>query len=240
VRRLFSFSKGTFVSLSLKKQHKKCSELVKELYLHPEDADLQHMYQQLCCWMNLPYTNIDLEKRFHDHLKQAGQGIAEHNFLKNLTTKDTPSKTPWLKIYTYLDGLRSCHNVGSIIRTVEAFRLGPVHLSSDMMEKNHPQIQNTSMGTWPLVSISHGAPKETLPRPWVGVETVSGAVPWNEYSYPKECTLLLGNEERGICPELLSSCDAVVTIPLVGQKNSLNVANAFAIIAAQISWQQRA
>jgi tRNA G18 (ribose-2'-O)-methylase SpoU len=197
------------------------------------------MYQQLCCWMNLVDTPIDLEKRFHDHLKQAGQSIAEHNFLKSLTVKDAFSDTPWLKIHTYLDGLRSCHNVGSIIRTVEAFRIGPVHLSSDMMEKDHSQIHKTSMGTWPLVNINHGTPKEELPRPWIGVETVIGAVSWNEYLYPKKGTLIFGNEERGICPELLSSCDTVVTIPLVGQKNSLNVANAFAIIAAQISWQQR-
>lgn len=239
VRRQFSFSKDKFLSLTRLQQHKKCAELLKELYVHPECTEPRSIYNQLCCWMELPplALEIELEKRFHEHLRASGVSLSEHNFLHTLTTKDTSSDAPWLSIHTYLDGLRSCHNVGSIIRTVEAFRLGPVHLSPDMMDANHPQIQKTSMGTWPLVTITHG--KTDLPRPWIGVETISSAPSWHEYIYPRTCSLFLGNEERGLSHDILNTCDQVVRIPLVGQKNSLNVANAFAIIAAEIARQQR-
>ena len=237
MQRKFSFSKAKFLSLPAPQQHKKCSEVLKEFYVHPERTELRALYSQLCEWMDLSPLLNSVEERFHEHLRAANLSIAEHNFLHTLTTKDYPSQTPWLSIHTYLDGLRSCHNVGSIIRTVEAFRLGPVHLSSDMMSPSHPQIQRTAMGAWPLVTITHG--EVDLPRPWIGVETVSSACFWNQFLYPQTATLFMGNEERGLSHTILTACDHIVRIPLVGQKNSLNVANAFAIIAAEIASQQR-
>jgi tRNA G18 (ribose-2'-O)-methylase SpoU len=47
-------------------------------------------------------------------------------------------------------------------------------------------------------------------------------------------TLIFGNEEFGISNQILSQVDHLVEIPLVGLKNSLNVANAFSIIASAI------
>jgi tRNA G18 (ribose-2'-O)-methylase SpoU len=44
----------------------------------------------------------------------------------------------------------------------------------------------------------------------------------------------MGNEEYGISEKMLSRCDDFVQIPLMGQKNSINVACAFAIAAAYI------
>ena len=185
--------------------------------------------------MGLP-SPFKLEERFHYHLLRANMVIPEHAFLHTLRTKDREQGSPWLAIHTYLDGLRSCHNVGSIVRTIEAFRLGPLHLSSDMMPCDHPLIQKVSMGAWEDVSIDHGAPLSSLPHPWIALETVEGAPSWKNFTYPKTFTLFLGNEERGL--SLLNQCDHVVTIPLFGKKNSLNVANAFAILAAEVAAQR--
>lgn len=180
-----------------------------------------------------------IERRFHEHLRLSGRSIAEHDFLSNLIVGDSKEGAPWLFIHTYLDGLRSCHNVGSIVRTTESFRLGPIHLSCDMMACDHPQIKKTSMGAFDHVTISHGTDLRTLPKPWIAIETVRGAPAYNEMLYPESCTLVLGNEERGIQASLLKECDFVVTIPLAGRKNSLNVANAFAIVASEVALQRR-
>jgi tRNA G18 (ribose-2'-O)-methylase SpoU len=111
-----------------------------------------------------------------------------------------------------------------------------VYLSKDMMAPDHPQLRKTSMGAWQHVEIVQN---EEPPRPWIALETVPGEPSFNEWIYPKGCSLIVGNEERGIGSDLLHRCDTVVSIPLAGHKNSLNVANAFAILAAEVAMQHR-
>ena len=73
-----------------------------------------------------------------------------------------------------------------------------------------------------------------MPQPLIALETVEDAHSLFDYIFPKNFTLVLGNEEFGISQKVLSQCTAAIQIPLVGSKNSLNVANSFAITAAQI------
>ena len=242
MRRLFQFSEKTFRALPNEHQHKKCAELLKELYCNRSQKELIEEYQKLCSWMGLPPIPMqteELEQRFHHHIRLSGRSLSEHDFLKNLECGDKDEASPWLGINIYLDGLRSCHNVGSILRTVEAFRLGDVHLSADMMEPTHPQIQKTSMGAWNFVRTTHGIDMDLLPRPWIALETIRGATPFDQWIYPEAGTLFVGNEERGIRAALLQQCNDAVAIPLFGHKNSLNVANAFAIVASEIASQRR-
>lgn len=242
MRRLFTFSETTFCAMSKEQQHKKCSELLRELHTNTRKEALQQEYDKLCLWMGLPKIawNFEaVEQRFHEHVRNSGRSLSEHDFLQHVSVGDKDVAKEWLGIHTYLDGLRSCHNVGSIVRTVEAFRLGPIHLSPDMMPHDHPQIQKTSMGSWKFVSLTHGIDTTFLPRPWIAIETITGAPAYNEWIYPHTGTLFVGNEERGIRPSVLNECDNAITIPLAGHKNSLNVANAFAIVAAHIASQQK-
>jgi len=47
----------------------------------------------------------------------------------------------------------------------------------------------------------------------------------------------VGNEDHGVHERVLRQCDAVVSIPMLGIKNSLNVATAFGIAAYGILYQ---
>jgi len=243
MRRNFQLSKNKFTSFPPEKQHKKCAEILKAILTAKEKEPLLTLYEKCCSWLSLSPLENNLfeaiEERFHMHIALSGYGLFEHNFLSSLTTQDRQQAKSWLSISTFLDGLRSTHNAGSIIRTIEAFRLGPVHFSKEMFSPEHPQVQSRSMGAWKDVHLHQTADLSLLPRPWIALETVSTAPPWNEWIYPKQATLIVGNEERGVSSKILPSCDTVVRIPLCGHKNSLNVANAFAIVAAEISSQQR-
>ena len=93
------------------------------------------------------------------------------------------------------------------------------------------------------------------------------AISLSKFHFPKGCfTLVLGNEEFGCSKQLVEAADTIVLlrlcrascahrpscvprrtvtrgcaqveIPLYGRKNSLNVANAFAVVAAEIRKQQ--
>jgi len=242
-----NFSQKKFLTLTPPQQHKHCAALLKELYQYrhhtTKRASLITKYQRQCDWLQISslaeVTKETIEERFHFHIRHTGKGLSEDHFLYNLETQDKESTNPWLSIHTFLDGLRSAHNVGSILRTVEAFRLGDVYFSSTMMPPHHPHVRDRSMGAWKNVSAHENAHLSQLPRPWIGLETVSSAPSWNRWIYPQSATLIVGNEERGIQRSILSQCDIILTIPLYGYKNSLNVANAFAIVAAEISSQQR-
>jgi tRNA G18 (ribose-2'-O)-methylase SpoU len=48
-------------------------------------------------------------------------------------------------------------------------------------------------------------------------------------------TLVLGGERTGVSPEAIDAADAVVTIPMLGMANSLNVATAAAILLYWLS-----
>jgi len=136
----------------------------------------------------------------------------------------------------FLDNIRSAHNVGSIIRTTEAFSLGKLIFGGITPLPTHKQVQDTAMGTADWVEWKQGHVDEG-PRPLIALETANDAIPIHEFSFPAECTIALGNEEYGCSDEILQKADAILQIPLYGRKNSLNVANAYACVAHQIRMQ---
>lgn len=180
----------------------------------------------------LPATPEGRSHRYHEHLAGAGLSVKEHNLL--ITTQDIPSSVPYLPLAIYLDHIRSAHNVGSIIRTTEALRLGTLILSPNTPGPDNKKVRDAAMGTEAHVPFG-----THLPRPWIALETALEAPSLFDYPFPSTFTLILGNEEFGISESLLKQCDLVVTIPLVGSKNSLNVACAYSLAAGVIAHQLR-
>jgi len=222
------FTEKKFVSLPEEQQHKKCMELMREMYL------------QMLTWMNLslpaPTTLSAIADRFHLHRTEARVSLKEHNLLPQVSKGDKSSAeaAPFLPICIYLERLRSAHNIGAIIRTTEAFRLGALYFSPGMAAPSHDSVQKSAMNTASLVACHENIGLHELPRPLIAIETVLDAIPYYDFDFPETFTLILGNEEEGISDSTLQQADFTIKIPLQGQKNSINVASAFAIIAAEI------
>jgi tRNA G18 (ribose-2'-O)-methylase SpoU len=227
----FSFTERKFKDLSPEQQHKKCFELLKE------------MYMQMLSWMNIqreePATLEQVANLYHYHRIKAHISLKEHNLLPAVKKGDNLTAEEFLPIDIYLDRLRSMHNIGAIIRTTEAFRLGSIFLSEDTLSSDQ-KLEKTAMGTQELVSMHEHSSLETLKRPIIAVETISEAIPFYDFTFPDSFTLVLGNEELGCSEKTLQLADHYIQIPLYGKKNSLNVASAFAILAGEISRQKRA
>lgn len=216
-------------------RHKKAGELLKALFYGDEKKST--CYKNLELWLKLPELNLqnteDVTARFHLHAKEAGIALQEHSLL-HVRHEDQISETPFLNIEIFLYSLRSAFNVGSILRTIEAFRLGTLHCSLNTPTPNNPKVQKTSMGTHQYVPYHTDVDLSTLPRPWIALETASPSTSLYSFTFPDTFTLILGNEEFGIPKHILEQCDHIIEIPLVGGKNSLNVASAFAIVASYI------
>lgn len=256
----FPFTRKRLLSLPEKRKHKWIGAWLKENYLELisnqyNDLSLDHFwenYQRLIFWLgegdkisDRPTTRSEwiefMSNRFHEHQQRSGRGISEGDFLPKVLKNDRPFDGVWQPKINYtiaLDNLRSAFNVGSIIRVMDATGLESLILSSKTPGKENSRVQKTAMGSeqW-IPTTHHGSLPEKLNeekrhgRRIIGVETVDDAIAYHEYVWPKNGVIVLGNEEYGLSEAVLRECDDFVYLPMDGYKNSINVANAFSVIA---------
>lgn len=162
---------------------------------------------------------------------------------------DTPTvRAPaWrLPVVIILDRLRSAFNVGNIFRLAEATGTGRIITCGYTATPPHEKLQKTARGCDTVVPCEHAdtaaaavAACKAAGYTVYAVETVAGAAPvWAaELRFP--LAFVLGNEALGVAPETLALCDAAVTLPCFGTKNSINVGNCAAVVlyAAVARWQ---
>lgn len=233
MKNIVTFSREKFLSLPIKTQHRQCASFLQHIVEDEENTDeLLHHYKELRDWMQLQQINLNTKKEL---LKAYSQHLEEMQEYRELPQQDLPiAKKPFLNIHTYLEDLRSAHNIGNIIRTAEAFRIGPVHISRPV---NLLKIKKSAMGAENWVSITHTVDILSLPKPLLAVEITPFSVDYTSFSFPESCTIILGNEAYGVSENTLEQVDYTISIPLYGRKHSLNVANAYAIIASRIAEQ---
>jgi TrmH family RNA methyltransferase len=63
---------------------------------------------------------------------------------------------------------------------------------------------------------------------------------YHRVAYQAPTVLLMGDERKGLSPELQALCDVMVQIPMVGEGDSLNVAVATAVMLYELFNQRRA
>ena len=166
--------------------------------------------------------------------------------LKKLTTKEIleenlsqkpPQKLSEVKII--LHNIRSLHNVGSVFRSSDAFGISELILTGYTPTPPRPEINKTAIGAEEFVSwrhfetateIIHELKKDGYSI--LGMEQTTGSMALNNLnidSYDKIC-LVMGNEVTGIDSDILEMMDEFVAIPQFGQKHSLNVSVAAAVM----------
>jgi tRNA G18 (ribose-2'-O)-methylase SpoU len=146
--------------------------------------------------------------------------------------------------------LRSAHNVGSLLRTAEGLGVAQLFLTGYTPYPSHPgdsrlphitatldkQIAKTSLGAEAMIPWSHKADLSILLASLTqhgylvaGVEQAPHATPLPDFKPPEKLALIVGREVEGLEPEILAACDQVLEIPMLGRKESFNVAQAAAM-----------
>jgi tRNA G18 (ribose-2'-O)-methylase SpoU len=242
-----TFNKNKFLSFDIKKRHKKCAEILRFIYDNLLDEkpvvkksvqDAYDHYNSLLTYLNMNVfssKNLNFENisnMYHHHLDLTHHSLKEHNLLPCVSKNDSKATEEFGNICIYLDGIRSAFNVGNIIRTTEALRIGKIFFSEKTPFIDNDKVIKTSMGSHKLTPCERIRDISKLPRPIIALETGAEAVDIFEYIFPETFTLVLGNEEFGISDEILKLCDYILKIPLTGFKNSINVASAYAIFSS--------
>ena len=145
--------------------------------------------------------------------------------------------------YIILEDIRSAYNVGAIFRTADASGVTKVFLTGytpapiDRFGRPQPEIQKTSLSaceTVPWEKIE--SMSELIVRlksegvTVAAVELAPGSVPLKEFNEPEHVAYIVGNEVDGVAKETLALADAIVELPMLGQKESLNVSVTAGII----------
>ncbi len=146
---------------------------------------------------------------------------------------------PRLPLAVWLDRIRSHHNVGSVFRTADAFRVAHIYLGGYTPAPPHRDIHKTALGATETVAWS--SEPESLAGlrrrkeegyTIVGVEQAFGSIPLQAFEVDKNARylLVLGNEVNGIDEELMGELDHCIEIPQFGSKHSLNISVAAGLL----------
>ena len=143
-----------------------------------------------------------------------------------------------------LDDVRSMHNVGSVLRTADAFRVEEVVLCGITGTPPHAEIHKTALGAEDSVRWRHCdsalAAVQELKAQGIVVLSVEQAtqstlLPSFRAERGKRYAIVLGNEVKGVRQEVIDASDGCLEIPQLGTKHSLNVSVTAGIVIYQFA-----
>lgn len=143
--------------------------------------------------------------------------------------------------YVLLDGVQDPGNVGTILRTLDAFDADGLLLTGGCADPYGWKAVRSSMGAVFRRPIYFGSPEELaalLHRsdlPLYGAALREDTVDARQADYTR-CTLAIGSEGRGLSREVLDLCGQTIRIPMSDRCESLNAAIAAAVLLWE-SWR---
>lgn len=155
---------------------------------------------------------------------------------------DTFRRAEKLPLVMVLDNVRSLHNVGSVLRTADAFRLATVYMCGITATPPSAEIHKTALGAEDSVSWTYCADTlEAVVRLQaegyvvLAVEQVEGSEKLGTFRFDprKKYALVMGNEVKGVRQDVVDRCDAALEIPQYGTKHSMNVS----VTAGIVMWE---
>lgn len=174
----------------------------------------------------------------------APQGIAAClRWKKNSAALEEMTKFNRLLV---LDGISDPGNMGTLLRTAAWFGIQGILCGHNTAEITNPKVVRGSMGALFRLTIWEEIPlNEILPQlrdhgvALIGTDIKQSGKILNydlaELHHIQRIALILGNETRGVDPEILNLCTHRIRVPGTGEIESLNVAVAGGILMYFIS-----
>ncbi len=197
--------------------------VVKKIYATPE-------------WELRIHKNIDISRVTANELQKIS-GLQTAN--KVLAIAEQPilpqiklSKNKWILA---LDGIQDPGNMGTLIRIADWFGIDTIVASEDSVDAFNPKVVQSTMGGFTRVNVHYTPIDDFLlaaKLPVYGALLTGKSV----YTVPplSQGILLIGNESKGIHPQLLPFITHPVSIPKIGGAESLNAAIAAGILISHV------
>lgn len=160
----------------------------------------------------------------------------EHRKLKitelNRISAEEFKKADKLPLVVVLDNIRSLHNIGSVFRTSDAFRVECIYLCGITATPPHPEMHKTALGAeftvdWKYVNNAVEAVDNLRQEGYIvfSVEQAENSIMLEniQLEQGRRYAVVLGNEVKGVQQEVIDHSDGCIEIPQYGTKHSLNV-----------------
>lgn len=153
------------------------------------------------------------------------------------------------EVVVVLPDIRSSYNIGSIFRTSDATGVSKIYICgyspcpTDKFNRPQKEIAKTALGAEKRIPWEYKKDVQRVIKNLKEEGFVVVAVEQDERSimYKKffkksggKIAIVFGNEVEGLSKKIISLCDAVVDIPMLGEKESLNVSVSAGIILYEL------
>ena len=147
-----------------------------------------------------------------------------------------------LPVVVVLDNVRSLHNVGSVFRTSDAFRVESIVLCGITATPPSVEIHKTALGAEDVVDWKYyESTMDAIDALRAGgykvysIEQCEGSIPLQSFAtVPGErYAVVLGNEVKGVQQVVVDVSEGAIEIPQFGTKHSLNVS----VTAGMVIWE---
>lgn len=158
----------------------------------------------------------------------------------------TPELTPPERLpgsrYLVLDGLQDPGNVGTILRTADAFGCDGLLLTNHCADPTNPKAVRATMGAIFRTPVWEVEAEELAPLlDRSGLTLAATALREDTTPLPEaeldRAAIVIGSEGKGVSPALLDRCAATIKIPMEETCESLNAAAAAAVVLWE--WYRR-
>lgn len=144
---------------------------------------------------------------------------------------------PKRQIIVVLDNVRSALNVGAIFRTCDAAGVSKLFLCGITPFPPHPKVLKTALGADEFVDYTYEKDvSKTIDYltandfTIISIEQTKKSQMYTDIKFPDKIALVFGNEITGVQKAFLDKSAMHVELPMVGRKESLNVATTAGIM----------
>lgn len=184
------------------------------------------------------------DTRFHKGHQGVAAVVEERGFLTIDELLAIPEKREESAFFLILDLIEDPRNFGAILRVADAAGVHGVVFQSHRSAGITPIVSKASAGALEhvnlseVVNIKHAIDRmKKLNITIVGAEAGSGLTPW-DIDMKAPLVFVIGSEGHGLRKTVREMCDFVVSLPMRGKVNSLNVSVATGILAYEVIRQR--
>lgn len=196
---------------------------------------------------NIPLT-ISEQTFFNRHFSKGHQGIAAKVYPKEYLPLHELLEIPVIKketaLFLILDCIEDTRNFGALLRVADAAGIHGIIIQSHRSAPLNPQVSKVSAGAAEYVPVSNvpnikHAIYEMKKRgiTIIGAEAVAEHKLWDS-DFRGPVAMVIGSESKGLRKTIRGLCDVLVSIPMKGKIDSLNVSVATGIFVFEIIRQR--
>lgn len=189
---------------------------------------------------NLVYVPNTVFKEISDTENPQGiLGVAtfEHRTLNDILLKEKP-------FLLLLDEVQDPGNMGTIIRTADAFNVDGIIITDGCVDPFNPKVVRATMGSifrvllyyTSDVTIELNKLKDMNVK--IYSTSLEGSVAIYDVDFNDGFAMVIGNESKGVREKIFTNSDKLIKIPMPGKSESLNAGVAASIIMYEVMKQR--